>query len=73
MQRTMMVQILKAILQCQLTTFGVGTDFGVNGNYNYCSWVWTENKVSANLGNIQVMQVQTDHTFIQVLNLLMYG
>ena len=32
------------------TTFGVGTDFGINGNYNYCSWVWTEKQGFSKFG-----------------------
>ena len=32
------------------TTFGVGTDFGVNGGYNYCSWVWTEKQGFSKFG-----------------------
>ena len=33
------------------TTFGVGTDFSINGNYNYCSWVWTEKQGFSKFGN----------------------
>ena len=47
---TWMVQILNGYTSMSTTTFGVGTDFGINGNYNYCSWVWTEKQGFSKFG-----------------------
>ena len=32
------------------TTFGVGTDYSVNGNYNYVTWAWTEKQGYSKFG-----------------------
>ena len=46
------------------TTFGVGTDFSVNGAYEYISYCWTDIEGFSNLKNLKQMVMQMESLFI---------